>query len=84
MKAHIVCVWGGEGKGGGRGRGLDCQLCTDALKKKDEKGYFFHLLFFRAGQCAALSSFRVGKCYVWGERVAYVFTNLTQDCEISE
>ena len=27
-------------------------------KKNDEKGYFF-----RAGQCAALSSFRVGKCY---------------------
>ena len=33
------------------------QLCTDVgTKKNDEKGYFF-----RARQCAALSSFRVGK-----------------------
>ena len=27
-------------------------------KKNDEKGYFF-----QAGQCAELSSFRIGKCY---------------------
>ena len=42
---------------------LASQLGTDAWKKKkkkktDEKVYFF---FFQAGQCAALSSFRVRK-----------------------
>ena len=33
-------------------------------QKNDEKGYFF-----RAGQYAALSSFRVGKCYFCRKRV---------------
>ena len=40
-----VCVWGG---GGG--------LLVNLVQKKNEKGYFF-----QAGQCAALSLFRVRK-----------------------
>ena len=41
---------------GGGGEALAGQLCTDVLTKNDEKEYFF-----RTGQGAALSSFRVGK-----------------------
>ena len=44
--------WGG---GGGRLRVSGVPM-REQKKKNDEKGYFF-----RAGQCAALSSFRVGK-----------------------
>ena len=43
-------------------------------KKNDEKGYFF-----RAGQCAALSSFRVGKMLFLLEKGIY-FTNFTKGC----
>ena len=42
-------------------------------KNNDEKGYFF-----RAGQCAALSSFRVGKCYFC--RKGVFFYNFTKSC----
>ena len=42
-------------------------------KKNDEKGYFF-----RAGQCAALSSFRVGKMLFYRKRV--FFYNFTKGC----
>ena len=34
--------------------------------------------FFRAGQCAALSSFRVGKCYFIGK--GYILYNVTKGC----
>ena len=44
--------WGGGGGGGGRLL-ISCVPMREQ-KKNDEKGYFF-----RAGQCAALSSFRV-------------------------
>ena len=43
-------------------------------QKNDEKGYFF-----RAGQCAVLSSFRVGKCYFCKKRVCF-FTIFTKGC----
>ena len=53
------------------------------------KGTFFKLgsaqrchhlgYFFQAGQCAALSSFRVGKCYFCRKRVCF-FTKLTKGC----
>ena len=45
-------------------------------KKNDEKGYFF-----RAGQCASLSSFRVGKCYFYRKRV-YCFTILQKVAKV--
>ena len=44
-------------------------------KKNDEKGYFF-----RAGQCAALSSFRVGKMLFFIGK-GYVFYNFTKGCQ---
>ena len=44
-------------------------------KKNDEKGYFF-----RAGQCAALSSFRVGKMLFLKEKVCVFFYNFTKGC----
>ena len=52
-----------------RGGALACQLCTDARtkKKNGEKGGFF-----LAGQCAALSSFRVGQCYFCRKRVCFL------------
>ena len=43
-------------------------------QKNDEKGYFF-----QAGQCAALSSFRVGKNAIFVEK-GYVFYNFTKGC----
>ena len=43
-------------------------------KKNDEKGYFF-----RAGQCAALSSFRVGKMlFLYGNWKGYIFFTILQ------
>ena len=57
---------------------LAIQLCIDAPmreKKNDEKGYFF-----RAGQCAALSSFRVEKCYFCRKRVNVFLKNITNGC----
>ena len=47
-------------------------------KKNDEKGYFF-----RAGQCAALSSFRVGNMLFLKEK-GMCFTNFTKGCRIRE
>ena len=45
-------------------------------KKNDEKGYFF-----RAGKCAALSSFSVGKSgYFCRKRVCFFFTSLLKRC----
>ena len=43
-------------------------------KKNDEKGYFF-----QAGQCAALSSFRVGKMLFF-VRKRYVFYKVYKGC----
>ena len=37
---------------------VSCVMMREKEKKNDEKGYFF-----RAGQCAALSSFRIGKMF---------------------
>ena len=42
--------------------------------QNDEKGYFF-----RAGQCAALSSFRLGKMLFFVGK-GYVFTNFAKGC----
>ena len=47
-------------------------------KKSDEKGYFF-----RAGQCAALSSFRVGKNAIFVEKGMF-FTILQKVAEVRE
>ena len=45
-------------------------------KKNDEKGYFF-----LAGQCAALSSFTVGKMlFLCGNWKGYIFYNFTKGC----
>ena len=47
-------------------------------QKNDEKGYFF-----RAGQCAALSLFRVGKMlFLWEKGMC--FRNFTKGCRIRE
>ena len=44
-------------------------------QKNDEKGYFF-----QAGQCAVLSSFRVGKMlFLWKKGI--IFTSLRKYCE---
>ena len=47
-------------------------------QRHDEKGYFF-----RAGQCAALSSFRVGKMLILlsEKRVFFFFTSLLKRCD---
>ena len=44
-------------------------------QKNDEKGYFF-----RAGQCTALSSFRVGKNATFVGNVYVNFTSLLKRC----
>ena len=44
-------------------------------QNNDEKGYFF-----RAGQCAALSSFRVGKNATFVGNVYVNFTSLLKRC----
>ena len=43
--------------------------------KNDEKGYFL-----RAGQCAALSTFRAGKVLFFLIKGVCFFTNLTNGC----
>ena len=60
-----------RGRGGGR---LLVSFVPMREQKNDEKGFFF-----RAGQCAALSSFRVGKMLFFVGKM-YVFTNFTKCC----
>ena len=46
------------------------------VNKNNLKGYFF-----RAGQCAALSSFRVGKMlFLYEKGIFFFFTNFTEGC----
>ena len=62
-------------RGGGR---LEISCVPMCEQKNDDKGYFF-----LAGQCAVLSSFRVGKCYFYRKRVCF-FTILQKVGEVRE
>ena len=75
----VVCVWGGGGGGGGGGALTWSVVYRCVNKKMMRKGTFFEL-----GQCAALSSFRVGTMLFLGEKRVCFHKLNTKVAEIRE
>ena len=45
---------------------------VSSVPMRDQKNDEKRVLFFQEGQCAALTSFRVGKCRFCGKRVCFL------------
>ena len=72
---HVVDVI--ETRGGWR-------LHVSCVPMREQNKKTMREVLFRAGQCAALSSFRVGKCYFYRKRVWFFFTILQKVAEVRE